>query len=90
MPAVTPTEVLATMFHCMPSDEYPYPARPPRWKQPSTCSGVNPSQMPACPVHIQSQGYSTASVTAIVPPGRADTCSKNAFTSPLFTPPVWH
>ena len=29
MLAVTPTEVLATMFHCIPSDEYPYPATRP-------------------------------------------------------------
>jgi hypothetical protein len=27
MLAVTPTEVLETMFHCIPSEEYPYSAR---------------------------------------------------------------
>jgi hypothetical protein len=55
MLAVASTEVLETMFHCMPSDEDPYPARRFRWKYPCICSGVNPSQMSASSVRIHSQ-----------------------------------
>ena len=28
MLAETPNEVLETMFHCVPSDAYPYPCQP--------------------------------------------------------------
>lgn len=54
MLAETPTEVLETMFHCVPSDAYPYSASRLCRKYPSTWAGANPSQMSACSARIHS------------------------------------
>lgn len=54
MVAVTPTEVLEAMHHCMPNEEYPYSTSRASPKYPRTCSGVNPSHTSACSVRIHS------------------------------------